>query len=462
MSTSTSDITLSPPGTRRVAWRGWGDLFGVAALASNVVVIWLWVSNQGIQKLDVNAPATLVLPTGLLASNLMLLQVLMVARIPVIERAWGFDVLARRHRIAGFVSFWLMVAHVVLTVIVYATQDSGWDKLWWVVIRQPGILMAVIGTLLIVVAVALSIRAARRRLRYESWHLIHLYTYAGMGLALPHQILVGPDFRQTAWARVYWWTLYLAAALAVLIFRVALPLWRSWYHRLRVLEVVTEAPGTTSVLVGGRRLNELPLRAGQFCFWRFLDGPGWSRAHPYSVSMAPRADFLRVTIQDVGDGSARAATLQAGTRALIEGPYGRLTADLRTRDRLVFIAAGTGITPIRALLEELPYEPGDATLVYRVSDPDGALFAAELAELAEQRGLTLHVLAGPRRDDDSWLPRSVPADTSDAEYLARLAPGVADSDVYLCGPPRWMTSVHTAALKAGVPRGRLHTEEFTW
>lgn len=457
-----SAITLSAPSTPRPTWRGWGDLFGAAAVASNGVVLWLWVSNQGIQKLNVNAPATLVLPTGLLASNLMLLQVLMVARIPIIERAWGHDLLARRHRLAGFASFWLMITHITLSIIVYTTQDDGWSKLWWVISDQPGVLMAVIGSVLIIIAVALSIRAARRRLRYETWHLIHLYTYAGMGLALPHQILVGPDFRETAWARIYWWTLYAAAAATVLVFRVGLPLWRSWYHRLRVLDVVTEGPGMTSVLVGGRRLERLPLRAGQFFLWRFLDGPGWSRAHPYSVSLAPRADFLRVTIQDAGDGSARAATLKAGTRALVEGPYGRLTSDCRTKDKLVFIAAGAGITPIRALLEELPYDKGSATLIYRVSDEGDLLFHEELSELAEQRGLMIHLLPGPRRADNSWLPESVTLDQSDSEFLKDMVPDPGQSDVYLCGPPQWMTSVRAAAVKAGIPRDRLHTEEFAW
>ncbi|MFF3751086.1 ferric reductase-like transmembrane domain-containing protein [Streptomyces sp. NPDC002018] len=461
MSETMNDIALRPPSTPGVAWRGWGDVFGAAALASNGVVLWLWISCKGIQKLDVDPLATLVLPAGLLASNLMLLQVLMLARIPIIERTWGFDLLARRHRLAGFASFWLMVVHVVLTVVVYL-KSGGWEKLWWVITDLPGMLMAVVGTALIIVAVALSIRKARRRLRYESWHLIHLYTYLGMGLALPHQIWVGPDFRETAWARAYWWTLYAAAAVAVLVFRVALPLWRSWRHRLRVLEVIPESPGVVSVLVGGKNLERLPLRAGQFFSWRFLDGPGWSRAHPYSVSIAPRSAFLRVTIQDVGDGSARAATLKAGTRVLVEGPYGRLTAERRTKDKLVFIAAGAGITPIRALLEEMPYGRGDATLIYRVSDPADSLFRDELTELAEQRGLKVHLLSGPRRDDTSWLPPSVSSATSDSELLALLAPDIDQSDVYLCGPPQWMDRVHDSAIEAGVPSARLHSEEFTW
>ena len=52
---------------------------------------------------------------------------------------------------------------------------------------------------------------------------------------------------------------------------------RSLRHRLVVHAVVKEAPGVYSVLLRGRHLDRLPVRAGQFCTWRFLSGPGWTR-----------------------------------------------------------------------------------------------------------------------------------------------------------------------------------------
>ena len=55
-------------------------------------------------------------------------------------------------------------------------------------------LLATAGTALLVMVVVTSVRAARRRLRYESWHLLHLYAYLGVGLALPHQLWTGTDF----------------------------------------------------------------------------------------------------------------------------------------------------------------------------------------------------------------------------------------------------------------------------
>lgn len=447
------------------AWRGWADIFGVFALGSNVVIVWWWLWHYGIQKaLHVNAPGSASLLAGLLASNLMVIQVLMVARIPVIEQAWGQDTLTRRHRLFGYVSFWLMVGHVVLVVWGFALQDLArlLPTLWRLSVDEPGVLLAEAGTLLIVSAVGLSIRRARRRLRYETWHLIHLYTYLGMGLALPHQLLLDADLRENAWAWYYLLTLYVAAAVLVLVYRVALPLWRSRYHQLRVIRTVAETPGVTSVFMQGRHLDRLPLSAGQFFVWRFLDGPGWTRGHPYSVSRMPRDNVLRISVQAVGDGSSRIPVLPSGTRVLIEGPYGRLTARGRTKDRVLFLAAGAGIAPIRALAEEMPYLPGHATLIYRAATVEDLLFTAELDTLADRRGLAIHRLTGHRRSDRSWLPESCGFARTDADVLAALTTDITETDVYVCGPTEWMRHVRTAATELKTPRTQIHSEDFSW
>jgi len=106
---------------------------------------------------------------------------------------------------------------------------------------------------------------------------------------------------------------------------------------------------------------------------------------------------------------------------------------------------------MRALLEELPYHHGEATLLYRVTKPDGAVFTDELADLTASRGVRVHYLAGPRRRAASWLPAGSGADLTDAEHLKRLVPDVADRDVWLCGPSPWMAAVRAAAGEAGCP-----------
>ncbi|MFD9187068.1 hypothetical protein ACFWCA_02455 [Streptomyces phaeochromogenes] len=202
--------------------------------------------------------------------------------------------------------------------------------------------------------------------------------------------------------------------------------------------------------------------SGQFFVWRFLDGPGWTRGNPYTLSAAPTRDRLRITIKAAGDGSARAARLTPGTRALIEGPYGTLTARQRSRPRMLLIAAGIGITPMRALIEDTAYATGETTLIYRYSEDQHAVFADELRAIAAHRGVELIFLPGPRRADTSWQAAGPAHLDDDAQVLKNLVPDIARCDIYVCGPPAWITAVRKAARGAGAHRDHVHTEEFAW
>ncbi|MFG2041849.1 ferric reductase-like transmembrane domain-containing protein [Dactylosporangium sp. NPDC048998] len=447
----------------------WSSAVRVSAAAGAVlsvlVVVGLWLTGHGPQAaLMPGGPATTTgRLSGLVSADLLLVQVLLMARIPWVERAYGQDALARRHRTVGFVSFWLMVAHVVLITVGYAqTSDTGLvTEAWDLVATYPGMLLATAGTALLVAVVALSVRAARRRMRYESWHLIHLYAYLGVGLALPHQLWTGTDFASSPVATAYWWGLWAAALGAVLVFRVGLPVFRSAYHRMRVESVVFEAPDVVSVYIRGHRLDRLPARAGQFFLWRFLDGPGWTRAHPFTLSAGPRADVLRITVKDLGDGSARIRHLTPGTRVLVEGPYGALTAERRDRYKVLLVAAGVGITTMRALLDDLAPAGAAATLLYRVRSLDDAVFRHELDSFARHYGVRVVYLDGHRPRTGSWLPARYAA-RNDPAGLRRLVPDVAEHDVFLCGPPPWMAAVRGTLAACGVADERIHAEEFAW
>src|SRR3954471_7675089 len=288
----------------------WGrDLAGLLAWASMLVVVALWVTGGGLH--DVTDPlsaaglTTLGRLTGLISADLLLIQVILMARIPFVERAYGQDDLARRHRLVGVWSFNLMLAHVALITVGYAAGTNVIAEFVDLVLHDPGMLLALAGTLALTLVAVTSIRAARRKLRYEDWHLLHLYAYLGVGLALPHQLWTGQDFLSGPAATVYWWTLWAAAAGAILVWRVGVPLYRSARHGLVVERVVPEGTGVVSVIMRGRNLEQLRASAGQFFTWRFLDGPGWTRGNPYSLSAAPTPTHLRITAKDLGDRSRR-------------------------------------------------------------------------------------------------------------------------------------------------------------
>ncbi len=431
-------------------------------LALLLVTYW-WVAGGGVQNLGgwTTGLDSLGRLAGLTASVLLLAQVVLMARVPILERAFGQDRLARIHRLVGFTSFNLMLGHIVLITWGYALGSVAQvpQTFWNLVVDYPGMLLALGGTAALVMVVVTSVRAARRRLRYESWHLLHLYAYLGVGLALPHQLWTGTDFTSSPGRTVFWWTAWALAAGVVLAFRVAVPVWTNLRHDLRVSSVVPEAPGVWSVYLTGRRLHRLTAEAGQFFGWRFLAGPGWSRANPYSLSAAPDGRSLRITVAGSGDGSAAVAGLRPGTRALVEGPFGRLTDRARTRHRVAYFGAGVGITPLRALAEGSPYAWGDAVLLQRFTDVP--LFRDELAVLAAERGLQVVELPGRRRAAASWLGRGTDVGgADDVAVLRGWLPDLAERDVYVCGPPAWTASLTTALLAAGLPPDQLHLESF--
>ncbi|MGE9807227.1 ferredoxin reductase family protein [Janibacter sp. G1551] len=446
--------------------RWWRDATLATAWGLVLFVVALWVAGGGVADLTsfASGMTSLGRVTGLVASVLLLLQVALMARIPIVEQAWGQDELARVHRLVGNTSFYLMVAHIVLIIVGYnASGGLGiigtfLDE----VLNSPGMLLALAGTLALCLVVVTSIRAARARLRYESWHLLHLYAYLGAGLALPHQLWTGADFLSSTTATVFWWGLYLAVLGCVIAFRIVRPLWLSSRHQLRVADVVTEAPGVTSVVVRGRDLHWLAARGGQFFQWRFVDGPGWTRANPYSLSAAPDGRSLRITVAEIGDSSRRLRDLRPGTRVLVEGPYGRLHAGTKVARKSVLIGAGIGITPLRALLEELPGGPDETVLIHRVSTRADLVLESEIDALAQQRGARAISVIGHRRTDRaSWLPVDL-AHIDDAAALRHVVPDIAERDVFICGHPDWMDTVIAAALAAGVPREAIHHERFTY
>jgi predicted ferric reductase len=435
--------------------RWWAHVAAGVAWVSVLVVTVLWELGGGLDARGWEVAGSAGRLTALWSTDLLLLQVLLMARIPLVERSFGQDALARAHRWTGFVSFFLMVAHVVLATL------GARQNFVVLVLEAPGMLLAAAGTVALSMVVVTSVRRARRRLRYESWHLLHLYAYLGIALAVPHQLWTGTELTGSRFARTYWWSLYVLAAGAVLVFRVLVPLWRTARHRLRVSHVVPEAHGLVSVYLRGEHLDRLPVRAGQFFVWRFLDGPGWSRGNPFSLSGPPRGDQLRITVKRLGDGSARVASLAPGTRAIIEGPYGRLTAESYRGGPVTMLACGVGITPLIALLWDLPYGMGQATLIYRARHAEEVAFLDEIEWLAERRGVRVVPMVGPRARPDSWLPAEF-ADYSDAEALTAISPDIAEHDLYVCGPDRWTEAVRACARAAGVPAACVHRERFVW
>ncbi|MFJ5228938.1 ferric reductase-like transmembrane domain-containing protein [Kitasatospora sp. NPDC088391] len=390
---------------------------------------------------------------GLLADYGMLVMLLLMARVPAIEHGVGADVLARWHARGGRYVLALVGAHVLLAAAGFAAF-SGRDLVASVraLLAFPALAAAALGTALLALVGAVSARAVRRRVRHETWRAVHLLTYLAASLVFAHEA-AGPDLADPPFFALLWSLLHAQVAVLLLWYRCAVPLRQVLRHRLRVVRVEIEGPDVVSVLIAGERLDELRAEAGQFFRWRFLTRRLWSTALPFSLSAAPQAGALRITVKALGDHTRRVRRLRPGVRVVATGPFGSMTAHRRTRRKVLLLAGGVGITPMRALFETLPGGPGDLALLYRAGSADHLVLRRELEEIAARRQAELHYLLGS--SDGEYNPLA-PA------LLLRLLPDLTERDVFLCGPPGMTAAAVEALGRAGVPPRRVHCETFAF
>jgi len=248
--------------------------------------------------------------------------------------------------------------------------------------------------------------------------------------------------------------------------------WLSW-HRGRPLlarieagdydHVISAYPLVSAALAGLRRRGKLPIHCstlitdfdphpGQHLRLRVLDRQRWWQSHPFSFSAVPRRGRWRITVAGDGDYTRSIGEVAPGTRVAVSGVYGHLRPSSRTRNGVALIAGGSGITPLRALLEAFPKRV-DARVLYRARSADDVIMGAELDKFAASHGSSVDYLLGPRDPDPSL-------DVLSPGSLAGIVPDLNQRDVYVCGHAGFVDTVCQSLHELGVPGANVHSERF--
>jgi predicted ferric reductase len=441
----------------RPAWLTPG--FAYAVLVGNALVIlgfWWFSSGFEITHSAADLFNGVGRVTGLVGTYLALWQLLLMARLPWLERCFGFERMAVLHRWNGYVVLGLLVGHGIFQTLGYQLGD-GKDvasQLADFISSYEGLVGAIAGLGLFIAVVVMSITIARRHLAYETWYFIHLYSYVAIALAFSHQLATGVDFAGNPTFVAYWYALYVMTIGPLILYRVVGPLALYSRHRFRVQAVEKEGRGVFSIYITGRNLRRFEIEAGQFAIWRFLDAKRWWQAHPFSISAVPDGRRLRITVKNSGDFTGGVHALKPGTPVLIDGPFGKFT-ERPANSKVLLIAGGIGITPVRPLAEEMAADGFDVRVLYRAHGEGDLVFKKEMDALTARYGIRVDYLvtqsAGRQSSRESWFSPST---------MRRLVPDIGDRVVYMCGPSRMMATVSSSLEAVGVPAERIRTEVF--
>lgn len=389
---------------------------------------------------------------GVAGLSLLLMAAILSVRIPGFDRPFGgLTRLWRTHHRLGAWSLILLLLHPVLLALAAAEISlsaaastlfpplsdlaswSGWAAL---------VLM------MIFLGPSFSFFG---RPRYERWKKLHRLAAPAVALALAHNFWLSRGL--PPWLDIALWsTLALLAVGAVA--------WRFVFSRRAgrltyTVSDVTQVENSVVEISLTPKDRSLKHEAGNFVYLT-LEDPGLEAGsgeeHPFTVSSSPDEDKLRIAIKALGDASRAAQTLRPGTRARIEGPYGRffLNPD-RVEMPELWVAGGIGVTPFLARMRHLAGrgESADVCMIFCVQDPPREIFAEELAELAKR-------IPGFRLNTH-YFYREGPLST---DYLARVCSDIGKRTVYICGPRPLNNLMHEHATRAGIPTSRIHSEEF--
>jgi predicted ferric reductase len=389
---------------------------------------------------------------GLLAGQLLLLQLVLAARPRPLERRRGLDGLLRAHAANGVVLAVVVGLHITLLVLGGAllTGTTPPDYVVDLVAASTPVLLAVAGLAgLVVLLTTTAWRALRERHR-EVWHAVHLLGYPAAVVVVPHQVLTGSQFLAHPALTVVWLVSWGAALLVAIHERVVRRGRLARRHPLTVTAVSPEGSGTVSLVL--RSDTPLPqVEPGGFVV---LGRNRW-QGHPFSVVQLLDERSVRCTVRAVGDFTSRLVALRVGEKLTLTGVHGRFTASRAVTDGpYLLIAGGLGITAVRGLLEGLltRFPAADVVLLYRARAATDVLYGCEL-EAVRQRGVDVRVLVGSR--SDPAVRGSAPGD------LLALVPDAAMREWFVCGPEGYTATVRRAARRLGVPRRRFHAERFT-
>jgi predicted ferric reductase len=365
---------------------------------------------------------------------------ILASRIRPVERAvGGVENLYPLHRRAGVLVAILATTHVVFLTL--HEESSALD------LYLPDAGFSVFtGVIAFVLLIGFVVTSITRNLSYPTFVLLQRLLGVTFLIGAFHSFAVGGTMASSLVLTIYLGCLT-AAGIACLGYRLAgrhLGVGRYDYRVAEVRRLDDDAVEITLTPDG----RPLEFRAGQFVYATFHQSPIPLESHPFTITSAPGADSLRLAVKRLGDFTGSVMALRPGSRAQLEGPFGRFCLSPDGAHSQTWIAGGIGITPFLSWARSLD-GPIAADLYYCTPGAEHAHFLDELFDIAD-RYPTFRVIPIRKTSLGHLSVRDLEA----------VNPNLSNGHIFICGPPTLVENLTTGFLTRGMHPSRIHAETF--
>lgn len=282
---------------------------------------------------------------------------------------------------------------------------------------------------------------------YNVWKKTHQFLGLAFLLGAVHGFYVDSDISRTPILGAYIMVLTILGTISY-IYRTILGKILVKRYPYLVSEVTTRSDNITQISFVPEHTKLMMFEPGQFVFIS-LRLPGVSsEAHPFSIASVPIPNGFLISIKSLGDYTGALATIPVGTRAYVEGPYGKFSLEKGKKSHMIWIAGGIGITPFLSMAASMP-AGCSADLYYCVATPEEAVYLPELEALAKEViGLRVY----------PWYSKT--QGRISASIIAKTSGTIAQRNFFLCGPQGLMHSLRQQLVAIGVKDRAINSEEF--
>ncbi len=431
----------------------YSPFFGVAAIVvAAIIPLLLWNAIEPISSRFSGYAGTMLSLGqifGLLGIVLYSINLIMASRMPFIDKVFvGLNRAYIFHHLIGGTAFLFILFHPIMMsarLIPLSVKEAA--LIFVPTIQDFDIAFGIIALLTMMGALVFTYWG---RLEYETWKNVHRFLAPGFLLAGLHVYFISSDVSASMPLRVYILGFIAAGVLSYAYRLFGLRLFRH-IHGGTLQEVNRPGPDTVELKVK-LALNRFNYKAGQFVFFRTVEGDIRGEWHPFSLTSSPGENAVSIVAKDLGDYTKAMFDLKPGLACEIEGPYGAFTLERAQTDRQIWIAGGIGLTPFIGLSKALAASefPRTVDFFYSVAKKEQAVYLETFKQLTSKwpTRFRFHLVVS---SESGMLT---------AARIAELCP-VKESSIYICGPVRMMRALRQQFNGMGVPNRKIFTEEFS-